>query len=751
MSISNQSASDNPVSLTRLLSSLPGMVYRCPNDQAWSMDYVSSGSLALTGYHPQQLTKNQEVSYASLIHPEDRDRIWNAVQQALERHHPFQLVYRIRDVGGQEKWVWEQGQGVWTEHQLEALEGFVFDITAHKVLEAKQQEAAAELQMTQRFLQSVLENLPVAVIAKNATDFRFVLWNATATKLFRLSPEQVLGRTGFDVFPQAIAKARRQRDLQALRSDAIIHIPVEETQIEGKLRLLQTWQTRIVDVDGTPQYLLTIANDVTEREQLRETQRQAEERLRTYSQALGQLVRSKTRAQEDLHANLREITEVACRAMPVAIAGIWLFAEEGMVLRLTECYTQKTQEHSNGIDLVAADYPNYFKALASARLLAVVDACQDPRTHEFCTTYLKPQGITSLLDAPIWLSGEMIGVLCLEHEGEPRTWTMEEENFAASLADFVSLALETWNRQQAEAALRQKTEHLEAALNELQCTQTQLVQSEKMSSLGQLVAGVAHEINNPVNFIYGNLDPAQSYIDDLLELIRLYQKQYPEPGGVIAQHIDTIELDFVKEDLPRLLSSMRMGAERIQKIVKSLRNFSRTDESEIKAVDLLEGIESTLMILQNRLKRKADHPEIRLVKEYGPLPPVECYVGQINQVFMNLLSNAIDALEEKLTQCPPSEEQLWLPQIRIVTEQLQENWVTIRIADNGPGLTPSARQNLFQAFFTTKPLGKGTGLGLSISYQIVTEKHSGTLQCFSAPGEGVEFVIEIPVTQSRPA
>jgi signal transduction histidine kinase len=293
-----------------------------------------------------------------------------------------------------------------------------------------------------------------------------------------------------------------------------------------------------------------------------------------------------------------------------------------------------------------------------------------------------------------------------------------------------------------------------------------------MSSLGQLVAGVAHEINNPVTFIYGNLTPASESTQDLLRLLRLYQEYYPQPAPEIQEEMEAIEVDFLVEDLPKMLSSMKIGADRIRQIVLSLRNFSRLDEAEIKPVDIHEGLNNTLLILQNRLKARAGHPEIQILKDYGSLPQVECYAGQINQVFMNILTNAIDALEELLAQrrsegedvaqvegsednVQPSNLQPATPCIRIRTEvgrpgdsglsRESQDWVTIRIADNGPGMTQEVKQRLFDPFFTTKPVGEGTGLGLSISYQIVVEKHGGQLRCKSVPGQGAEFFIEIPI------
>lgn len=308
--------------------------------------------------------------------------------------------------------------------------------------------------------------------------------------------------------------------------------------------------------------------------------------------------------------------------------------------------------------------------------------------------------------------------------------------------------------QSAAATAEAKATQLERTLIELHRTQTQLVQTEKMSSLGQLVAGVAHEINNPVNFIYGNLNHVNAYTDDLLKLIRLYQSHYPNPDLAIQEEAETIDIDFLMADMPKMLDSMKMGADRIRQIVLSLRNFSRVDESDVKAVDIHDGIESTLLILQNRIKAHANFPGVSIIKEYGDLPLVECYAGQLNQVFMNLLGNAIDALEErKEKSCD------FLPAIRIQTtlqKDSQQNnsqqkvpQVCIRITDNGLGIPAELISRLFESFFTTKPIGKGTGLGLSISYQIITEKHHGTLECFSEPGQGTEFRIQIPMHQSQ--
>jgi len=298
-----------------------------------------------------------------------------------------------------------------------------------------------------------------------------------------------------------------------------------------------------------------------------------------------------------------------------------------------------------------------------------------------------------------------------------------------------------------EKKVKQRTEKLATTLKELQYTQAQLIQKEKMSSLGQLVAGIAHEINNPVNFIHGNLEYTQDYLHDLLNLVELYQSEYPNPTKAIEEEIKNIELEFLQEDLPNILSSMQTGSERIREIVKSLRTFSRLDEADYKKVDIHESIESTLMVLQNRLKANPERCEITVIKNYDKLPFVECYAGQLNQVFLNLLFNAIDVLEEKINKTNNSP--FLVPQISISTKLLDSERIAIQIADNGLGMTEEIREQIFNPFFTTKPVGKGTGLGLAVSYQIVVDKHHGELSCTSTPGEGTEFVIEIPIVQEE--
>jgi PAS domain S-box-containing protein len=333
--------------------------------------------------------------------------------------------------------------------------------------------------------------------------------------------------------------------------------------------------------------------------------------------------------------------------------------------------------------------------------------------------------------------------------------------------------------RQSEAKERERSQQLATALKDLQQTQAKLVQSEKMSSLGQLVAGIAHEINNPVSFIYGNLVYATQYTEDLLMLLQVYQQAIPNPSTDLQNEIQRVDVNFIMADLPKLMNSMRIGSERICQIVRSLQNFARHDQADLKAVDIHDGIDSTLLILQHRLKANGQRPAINIVKHYGELPPVRCFAGQLNQVFMNILSNAIDALESQLMPDPRSlssganghgsnghgsnghhpnghgslatpenSPESWETapmQITIETWAIAPDCVQITIADNGPGMTDAVQRRIFDPFFTTKEVGKGTGLGMSISHQIVVERHQGTITCESAPGEGAKFVIELPV------
>jgi two-component system, NtrC family, sensor kinase len=316
-------------------------------------------------------------------------------------------------------------------------------------------------------------------------------------------------------------------------------------------------------------------------------------------------------------------------------------------------------------------------------------------------------------------------------------------NFVAvKLGDGFSITIRDITAQkQAEFQLQQQAENLELTLCELKRTQAQLIQSEKMSSIGNLVAGVAHEINNPVNFIQGNLRPASEYFQDLLNLVKLYQEHFPDPPTQIKAKIEDINLDFLKEDLLKLLNSMQIGTDRIREIVLSLRNFSRHDEAEFKRVDIHQGIDSTLMILQHRLKATLEHPEIVVIKDYAQLPMIECYSGQLNQVFLNLLNNAIDSVSTQYVG-----EQ---GEVKIQTKLLNNNRILIKISDNGLGIPQKIQSQLFDPFFTTKPVGQGTGLGLFICHQIVVNKHCGNLYCHSQIGEGAEFIVEINRTINR--
>ncbi|MDZ8065307.1 MAG: response regulator [Nostoc sp. DedQUE08] len=293
--------------------------------------------------------------------------------------------------------------------------------------------------------------------------------------------------------------------------------------------------------------------------------------------------------------------------------------------------------------------------------------------------------------------------------------------------------------------LKQLTESLEQQVSDrtraLQKAQVQLVQQEKLSTLGELIAGIGHEINNPINFISSNIPPLQEYITAVTELLLLYEQEYPNPTAKITKTIENLDLNFVLEDMGKILNSLHIGSERIRNLSSSLRSFCRSDSDAKISADLHQGIDSTLMILQHRLHANSDRPRIEVIKNYGELPQVKCYLGQMNQVFMNILANAIDALDEAIMEGKISNI---IPQIKIITEIDSQQLVIIRIADNGIGIPERLKKRLFEPLFTTKTVGKGTGLGLSIAYQIIVEKHEGILEVNSQPGMGTEFIIKIP-------
>ncbi|MEH2095065.1 PAS domain-containing sensor histidine kinase [Nostoc sp. 'Peltigera membranacea cyanobiont' 213] len=396
------------------------------------------------------------------------------------------------------------------------------------------------------------------------------------------------------------------------------------------------------------------------------------------------------------------------------------------------------------------DVVKYLQACSSSR--AMVIGSLTLRNNDGQTLICRSQGAVIQPWSP-----ESSALILLRLENR----TLASNNFLLLNQKIDELAKEVQRRKEAEEALKEanqeleirveeRTNALQETLKELQLTQTQLIQAEKMSSLGQMIAGIAHEINNPVSFIHGNLHHAQKYTHDLLKLVEIYQQVCPNTPE-IQQELEEIDLEFLIQDIAKLFQSMTVGTERIQEIVKSLRNFSRLDEAELKKVNIHEGIDSALMILEHRLQARHEYPEIQVIKKYSQLPNVICYPGQLNQVFLNILANAIDALEALAANSQITDNQKQInnhPQIKIKTEVIDEKWIAISIADNGLGINEQVHSKVFDPFFTTKPVGKGTGLGLSVSYQIIVEKHGGQLSCFSVPGKGAEFVIKIPINSA---
>ncbi len=615
----------------------------------------------------------------------------------------------------------------------------VMDISDRKRLEAERQEARASLQRERECLRTILDNLTDGIVACDENG-NIMLFNNAAREFHGLAEQAIPPDQWAEYFDLYMADGVTPMPTheiplyRAFQGEIVHDIEIVIAPKQGHARAVLSSGQAFFDENGVIAGAVVAMHDISDRKQAEAALQKAFQETEYQSRLLRTVIDST----EDLiyakNQDLRYILVNQSCAKALNRSPEDILGKDDLELGFLE-------EHIFG-DPVAG-----IRGFRHDDLLALTgEAVRNPSDH------------VTLADGSVHILDTSKVPLC---NAEGRVFAV-----LGSSRDVTDRRRAEEALRRSEAALQEKAAELETALKTLRLTQAKMIQAEKMSSLGQLVAGIAHEINNPVNFIHGNLQPIGSYAQDLLDLLNLYQAELPKPSAEIVEFTEDIDLEFLKADLPKLLNSMKMGTERIREIVLSLRNFSRLDEADIKAVDLHEGIDNTLIILGNRLKANATRPAIQVVKQYSDLPLVECYAGQLNQVFMNIINNAIDALEERikseaqdlmiqeLNQDPMmhqmSADRVSVPTIAISTQQTDANEVLIQITDNGSGIAPDVQLRLFDPFFTTKPVGKGTGMGLSISYQIVTETHQGVLQCISEPNQGATFSIKIPVQQSYP-
>lgn len=623
------------------------------------------------------------------------------------------------------------------------------DTIALGIKRKQTEEALARQKQT---LRTIIDNAPIWVWMANASG-RMLLVNKTFCEDVAIPESSFLAASHYSEVMGLEASANcMESDAQAWSQD-IPYYSEETLQFrDGEYHQLETIKTKIKDDCGNAIGLIGLGLDVTKQREAQRQLQESEARFRKLAEqeALLNQLASNIRESLDLDTILattvRQIRDllqldrcVFIWYLPDASPPAWDVVHEA-----------KNDDLFSLLGYFPADITGTLsKKIANLEIYQIDDVAtvSDPVERKF---FLEV-GYKSVLDLPIKSTGGLSGVIGCISCSETRKWTKEEVELMEAIGAQLGIAIsqsELYTKSVDSARIAQEqAAKLEVTLCELQQAQTQLVQAEKMSSLGQMVAGIAHEINNPVTFIFGNLTYTEEYTTNLMKLLQMYRDEYPEPSPALQEEIEVLELDFLLDDLPKMLSSMQVGATRIRDIVRSLRNFSRLDESDMKKVNIHEGLDSTLMILEHRLKLQPvsvagteyDRPAIQIIKEYGQLPLVECYAGLLNQVFMNIIANAIDVLQEPLEN----------PGIIRISTEVEGSLAVIRIADNGAGITDQVKQRIFDPFYTTKPIGSGTGMGLAISHSIIVEKHKGEINCFSVVGKGTEFLIEIPIKSTE--